>query len=114
MTVPKVPHGYVSVCAQYTIRLAPGHRDAFAAALKAEGIPTPIYYLIPLHRQQAYGKIRWARAAYPSANAWRTRSSACRCKSISFRRRSTASSKLCAVFWSGSRTEAECPADRAN
>ena len=26
----------------------------FAAALKAEGIPTAIYYPIPLHRQQAY------------------------------------------------------------
>jgi dTDP-4-amino-4,6-dideoxygalactose transaminase len=29
-------------------------RDALAAALKAEGIPTAIYYPIPLHRQQAY------------------------------------------------------------
>ncbi len=27
---------------------------SFAAALKAEGIPTAIYYPIPLHRQQAY------------------------------------------------------------
>ena len=29
-------------------------RDGLAAALKAEGIPTAIYYPIPLHRQQAY------------------------------------------------------------
>ena len=34
--------------------LAPGRRDAFAAALKAEGIPTAIYYTKPLHRQPAY------------------------------------------------------------
>ncbi len=54
VTVPTVPDGYLSVWAQYTIRLAPGRRDAFAAALKAEGIPTAIYYPIPLHRQQAY------------------------------------------------------------
>ena len=54
VTVPTVPDGFVSVWAQYTIRLAPGRRDAFAAALKAEGIPTAIYYPIPLHRQQAY------------------------------------------------------------
>ena len=27
---------------------------SLAAALKAEGIPTAIYYPIPLHRQQAY------------------------------------------------------------
>jgi dTDP-4-amino-4,6-dideoxygalactose transaminase len=52
--VPKVPAGQTSVWAQYTIRLAAGRRDAFAAALKAEGIPTAIYYPIPLHRQQAY------------------------------------------------------------
>ena len=52
--VPRVPAGYSSVWAQYTIRVANGRRDALAAALKAEGIPTAIYYPIPLHRQQAY------------------------------------------------------------
>jgi dTDP-4-amino-4,6-dideoxygalactose transaminase len=54
VTVPKVSEGLVSVWAQYTIRLPAGRRDAFAAALKAEGIPTAVYYPIPLHRQQAY------------------------------------------------------------
>ena len=53
-TVPTVPAGYTSVWAQYTLRLPAGRRDALAAALKAEGIPTAIYYPIPLHRQQAY------------------------------------------------------------
>jgi dTDP-4-amino-4,6-dideoxygalactose transaminase len=52
--VPKVPPGSTSVWAQYTIRVAGGRRDKLAAALKAEGIPTAIYYPIPLHRQQAY------------------------------------------------------------
>jgi dTDP-4-amino-4,6-dideoxygalactose transaminase len=52
--VPEVPAGYTSVWAQYTIRLAPGRRDGLATALKAEGIPTAIYYPIPLHRQVAY------------------------------------------------------------
>jgi UDP-2-acetamido-2-deoxy-ribo-hexuluronate aminotransferase len=52
--VPAVPAGSVSVWAQYTIRVAGGRRDALAAALKTEGIPTAIYYPIPLHRQQAY------------------------------------------------------------
>ncbi len=51
---PKVPSGSTSVWAQYTIRVAGGGRDKLAAALKAEGIPTAIYYPIPLHRQQAY------------------------------------------------------------
>jgi dTDP-4-amino-4,6-dideoxygalactose transaminase len=52
--VPKVADGLTSVWAQYTIRLAPGRRDQFAAALKADGIPTAIYYPIPLHKQEAY------------------------------------------------------------
>jgi dTDP-4-amino-4,6-dideoxygalactose transaminase len=54
VAAPRVPAGLVSVWAQYTIRIAGGRRDAVAAALKAEGIPTAIYYPIPLHRQQAY------------------------------------------------------------
>jgi dTDP-4-amino-4,6-dideoxygalactose transaminase len=54
VTVPTVPAGSTSVWAQYTIRVAGGRRDTLAAALKSEGIPTGIYYPIPLHRQQAY------------------------------------------------------------
>jgi len=54
VTVPLVPAGCTSVWAQYTIRVAGGRRDALAAALKAQGIPTAIYYPKPLHRQQAY------------------------------------------------------------
>ena len=54
VTTPIVPPGSTSVWAQYTIRVGDGRRDALAAALKAEGIPTAIYYPIPLHRQQAY------------------------------------------------------------
>ncbi|MBI1204517.1 MAG: aminotransferase DegT [Rhodopseudomonas sp.] len=54
VTVPTVPEGYVSVWAQYTIRLKAGAREGFAAALKAEGVPTAIYYPIPLHLQRAY------------------------------------------------------------
>jgi dTDP-4-amino-4,6-dideoxygalactose transaminase len=53
-TTPTVPAGSTSVWAQYTLRVSGGQRDALAAALKAEGIPTAIYYPIPLHRQQAY------------------------------------------------------------
>jgi dTDP-4-amino-4,6-dideoxygalactose transaminase len=52
--VPRVGNESSSVWAQYTLRVAPGRRDAFAAALKAEGIPTAIYYTKPLHRQPAY------------------------------------------------------------
>jgi dTDP-4-amino-4,6-dideoxygalactose transaminase len=54
VTTPSVPAGMSSVWAQYTIRVSDNRRDALAVALKAEGIPTAIYYPIPLHRQQAY------------------------------------------------------------
>jgi dTDP-4-amino-4,6-dideoxygalactose transaminase len=52
--VPRVPDGYTSVWAQYTIRLPSGARDGVAAALKAEGIPTAIYYAKPPHLHEAY------------------------------------------------------------
>ena len=54
VTVPTVPAGSTSVWAQYTVRIKGGRRDKVAAQLKAEGVPTAIYYPIPLHRQQAY------------------------------------------------------------
>lgn len=55
-TVPRVGNESTSIWAQYTIRLAPGRRDNVAAALKAQGIPTAIYYRKPLHRQEAYSR----------------------------------------------------------
>ena len=54
VTVPRTTNQSTSVWAQYTIRLKSGQRDGLAAALKAEGIPTAIYYTRPLHRQPAY------------------------------------------------------------
>jgi dTDP-4-amino-4,6-dideoxygalactose transaminase len=52
--VPVVKPGYTSVWAQYTIRLPGRDRDKVAAALKAQGVPTAIYYPKPLHVQTAY------------------------------------------------------------
>lgn len=50
--VPGTIEGASPVWAQYTIRLEA--RDAVAARLRAEGIPTAIYYALPLNRQRAY------------------------------------------------------------
>jgi dTDP-4-amino-4,6-dideoxygalactose transaminase len=53
--VPRVSKGNTSVWAQYTIRLPEGiDRNGFAAALKAHGIPTMVYYERSMHRQTAY------------------------------------------------------------
>jgi dTDP-4-amino-4,6-dideoxygalactose transaminase len=65
--VPRVGAETTSVWAQYTIRLAPGRRDALAAALKGQGIPTNVYYAKPLHRQSAYRGFPMAAGGAPVA-----------------------------------------------
>jgi dTDP-4-amino-4,6-dideoxygalactose transaminase len=50
--VPKVIAGGVSVWAQYTIETP--ERDVLAARLKDQGIPTAVYYPIPIHKQGVY------------------------------------------------------------
>jgi dTDP-4-amino-4,6-dideoxygalactose transaminase len=55
VTVPRLAAGCTSVWAQYTIRLPKGtDRDGFAADLKAQGVPTAIYYTKSMHQQTAY------------------------------------------------------------
>ena len=62
VTVPRVTEGNTSIWACYTIRLPNGtDRDAFAASLKAQGVPTAIYYVKSVHMQTAY-------AGYPVAD----------------------------------------------
>jgi dTDP-4-amino-4,6-dideoxygalactose transaminase len=63
--VPRVAKDQTSVWAQYTIRLAASRRDALAAELKAQGIPTAIYYAKPLHRQAAYSGFPIAEGGLP-------------------------------------------------
>lgn len=49
---------YYSSWAQYTIQLKDSaQRDALAAALRQAGIPTMVYYPIPLHQQKAFASI---------------------------------------------------------
>jgi dTDP-4-amino-4,6-dideoxygalactose transaminase len=52
--VPRLLTGVTSVWAQYTLRVAAGRREEIAAALKTRGIPTAVYYPLPLHQQTAY------------------------------------------------------------
>lgn len=53
---------------QYTLRVAGGLRDALAEHLKADGIPTMIYYPLPLHRQLAYQSERYSDLSFPVAD----------------------------------------------
>ena len=68
VTVPRLAAGCTSVWAQYTIRLSDGcDRDGFAAALKAQGIPTAIYYPKSMHQQTAYRDFPVADGGLPSS-----------------------------------------------
>jgi dTDP-4-amino-4,6-dideoxygalactose transaminase len=68
VTVPRLASGCTSVWAQYTIRLPKGtDRDGFAAALKAQGIPTAIYYTKSMHQQTAYRNFPVAEGGLPAS-----------------------------------------------
>ncbi|HYE46963.1 MAG TPA: DegT/DnrJ/EryC1/StrS aminotransferase family protein [Caulobacter sp.] len=51
-STPKVIDGGVSVWAQYVIEHA--NRDGLAAHLKTQGVPTAVYYPVPMHVQAPY------------------------------------------------------------
>lgn len=68
VSVPRLLSGCTSVWAQYTIRLPEGcDRDGFAAALKAQGIPTAIYYPKSMHQQTAYRDFPVADGGLPAS-----------------------------------------------
>ena len=55
LATPVIPEGFRSSWAQYTLRLdSREQRDALQAALKAEGIPSMVYYPKPMHLQTAF------------------------------------------------------------
>ena len=52
---PYIPAGLRSVWAQYTVKAASeAEREALRARAKDAGVPTEVYYPVPLHRQDAY------------------------------------------------------------
>jgi dTDP-4-amino-4,6-dideoxygalactose transaminase len=59
---PVVLEGCVSTWAQYVVRAPEARRELIISQLRQAGVPTAIYYPIPLHQQQAYRR-------FPSAKA---------------------------------------------
>lgn len=56
---PVIPEGYVSSFAQYTIKLKDREeRDRLQAKLKENGIPSMVYYIKPMHKQQAFLQLK--------------------------------------------------------
>lgn len=52
---------------QYTLRLPDINRDALREALAAQGIPSMVYYPVPLHLQKAYQDPRYHAGDFPVA-----------------------------------------------
>ncbi|MEK9967981.1 MAG: DegT/DnrJ/EryC1/StrS aminotransferase family protein [Ferrovibrio sp.] len=63
--IPRLADGVTSVWAQYTLVVE--DRDAVATACKQAGVPTAVYYPVPLHRQTGYAQYPTATAALPVA-----------------------------------------------
>lgn len=62
---PKIPEGYVSSWAQYT--LVSTNRDADMAKYKDQGIPTAIYYGTCMHQQTAFNHLGHEAGDFPIA-----------------------------------------------
>ena len=69
LRAPALPQGCVSAWAQYTVRIAGGKRDEVAAALHKKGVPTAVYYPMPLHVQRVYEDLKYKAEDMPVASA---------------------------------------------
>jgi dTDP-4-amino-4,6-dideoxygalactose transaminase len=62
---PKVPEGYLSSWAQYT--LVSENRDQLMGQYKKQGIPTVVYYATCLHQQTAFAGLNYKEGEFPIA-----------------------------------------------
>jgi dTDP-4-amino-4,6-dideoxygalactose transaminase len=67
LTTPKVIEGGVSTWAQYVIEHA--DRDGLAEHLKRQGVPTAVYYPVPMHRQAPYAAFPQGPGGLPVSDA---------------------------------------------
>jgi dTDP-4-amino-4,6-dideoxygalactose transaminase len=65
--LPAEPHGLRHVYHQYVIRTA--RRDELREHLRNAGIPTEIYYPLPLHLQPAFAYLGYGLGSFPRAEA---------------------------------------------
>jgi dTDP-4-amino-4,6-dideoxygalactose transaminase len=63
---PRVPAGFKSVWAQYSVMAASGElRQRLQEGLKQAGIPTAVYYPKPLHLQTAFSRLGYKKSDFP-------------------------------------------------
>jgi dTDP-4-amino-4,6-dideoxygalactose transaminase len=66
LVVPRIPEGYRSAWAQYSVLAeSTAERDQLMQALQQAGIPSMIYYKIPLHLQKAYNNLGYTGGDFP-------------------------------------------------
>ena len=70
-SVPSVIDGGVSIWAQYTIQHE--NRDGLAAHLKDQGVPTAVYYPVPMHLQPAYARFSAGPGSLPVTESLKDR-----------------------------------------
>lgn len=70
LTLPSVPAGHLSVYAQYSIQAeSTAHRTALMDKTTKAGVPTCIYYPVPLHLQPAYANLGYCAGTMPVSEA---------------------------------------------
>jgi len=68
LTTPRIPDGYRSAWAQYSVMAKDeGHRSKVQNRLKGVGIPTAIYYPKPLHLQTAFRALGYKSGVFPAS-----------------------------------------------
>ena len=71
LEIPKRSSSSTHVFHQYTIKIKEGRekRDALKAELSKRGIPTMVYYPIPLHKQKAFETENYPMGSFPVSEA---------------------------------------------
>jgi UDP-2-acetamido-2-deoxy-ribo-hexuluronate aminotransferase len=67
LEIPSRSKNSTHVFNQYTLKIKQGHRDSLKKHLTDYGIPTMIYYPLPLHLQQAYRSAEFGEGSFPVA-----------------------------------------------
>ena len=66
---PVIPNGYYSSFAQYTIKLeSKEQRDGLQSHLKEYGIPSMVYYVKPMHKQEAFSNLSFNESDFEVTN----------------------------------------------
>ncbi len=65
ITIPVRAENSTHIFHQYTLRVADGARDKLRECLENEGVPSMIYYPVPIHMQKAYSHLGYGADDFP-------------------------------------------------